>query len=396
VTATIPLQSRRFLALYALAWAGVSVAYVPLLTLLIPARVAVVAGSDAVEWLAYLTFAGAVAASVAGIACGWFSDLTGGRRAWVAGGMAGSTALLLAMPGATSLPVLMVLLVAWQVCLNAMLGPLAAWAGDTVPDAQKGTLGGLLAFAPAAGAAAGALVTWPGLALPAQRIGIIAALVVASVLPIVLFGRPRPLPSAEHDSSPPSPLARQRAIRMWLARLMVQVSEAALFAYFYMWFRALGPRFDDAAAARLIGAVLVVGAPLALFVGRIADRRGIPISPLRWSAGIAAIGLATMALVKSPAMAIGGYVVFGLSTSVFLALHSAQTLRVLPRPERRGRDLGVFNLTNTVPSLVMPWLTLALVPLFGFSMLFLVLGALAVLALLLLRPGVMEESILKP
>lgn len=395
MSATFPLQSRRFLGLYALAWAGVSVAYVPLLTLLIPARVTVLAGSEGVEWLAYLTFAGAVAASVAGIACGWFSDLTGERRFWVAGGLAGSTALLLAIPGATSLPTLVALLVAWQVCLNAMLGPLAAWAGDTVPDAQKGTLGGLLAFAPAAGAAAGALVTWPGLASPEQRVGIVAALVVACVLPIVLFGRPRAVLLAEPDSLPPAPVVRHRAVRMWLARLLVQVSEAALFAYFYMWFRGLDPAFDDAAAARLIGAVLVVGAPLALLVGRMADRRGIPIAPLRWSAGIAALGLVIMGL-GNPATAIAGYVVFGLSTSVFLALHSAQTLRVLPRPDRRGRDLGVFNLTNTVPSLVMPWLTLALVPVFGFAALFVVLAVLAVLALVLLQPGVMEEARLKP
>ena len=41
------------------------------------------------------------------------------------------------------------------------------------------------------------------------------------------------------------------------------------------------------------------------------------------------------------------------------------------------RDLGVVNLTNTVPSLIMPWLTLALVPSFGFSGLFALLALLA-------------------
>ncbi|MFK9227165.1 hypothetical protein ACJEJD_24835, partial [Escherichia coli] len=59
-------------------------------------------------------------------------------------------------------------------------------------------------------------------------------------------------------------------------------------------------------------------------------------------------------------------------------------LRVLPRSDRRGRDLGLFNLTNTVPSLIMPWLTLALVPHFGFSGLFLFLSGLALLAGMLL------------
>jgi hypothetical protein len=58
-------------------------------------------------------------------------------------------------------------------------------------------------------------------------------------------------------------------------------------------------------------------------------------------------------------------------------LHSGQTLRVLPTPRHRGRDLGIFNLTNTVPSLIMPWLTLALVPSFGFAGLFALLALLA-------------------
>ena len=79
-----------------------------------------------------------------------------------------------------------------------------------------------------------------------------------------------------------------------------------------------------------------------------------------------------------------GYGLFGFASSIFLALHSAQTLRVLPRPQHRGRDLGFFNLTNTVPSLVMPGLTLAMVPLFGFSGLFALLALLAALAALLL------------
>ena len=46
--------------------------------------------------------------------------------------------------------------------------------------------------------------------------------------------------------------------------------------------------------------------------------------------------------------------------------------------------LGLFNLTNTMPSLVMPWFTLALVPSFGFSGLFLLFAGLALVAALLL------------
>jgi predicted MFS family arabinose efflux permease len=94
--------------------------------------------------------------------------------------------------------------------------------------------------------------------------------------------------------------------------------------------------------------------------------------------------LIIMSVSSSLPIGIAGYVVFGLASSLFLALHSSQTLRVLPRPQTRGRDLGIFNLTNTVPSLIMPWLTLALVPTYGFRSLFLLLAVLALIACLLL------------
>ena len=71
---------------------------------------------------------------------------------------------------------------------------------------------------------------------------------------------------------------------------------------------------------------------------------------------------------------------------IFLAQHSAQTLRVLPRADRRGRDLGLFNLTNTLPSLIMPWFALILVPYAGFSSLFVLLAALSAITGLLLAP----------
>jgi sugar phosphate permease len=103
-------------------------------------------------------------------------------------------------------------------------------------------------------------------------------------------------------------------------------------------------------------------------------------------AAISAIGLIGMALAQSTAAAIGSYALFGIVSSIFLAQHSAQTLRVLPRADRRGRDLGLFNLTNTLPSLIMPWFALTLVPYFGFSGLFVLLAALSVVTGVVLTP----------
>lgn len=383
-------QSARFLYLYALAAAGSAVAYIPFLTILLPVRVSSLAGDDAVSALAYIAFAGAISASLANIAFGWLSDLTGTRRPWIVAGLVLSCLLLVSVRTATSVPVLIALIVVWQACLNMMLAPLAAWAGDFVPDDQKGLLGGLLSFSPAFGALSGALVTLPAVASPDARLALVAAMAVSMVAPALVLGAPRPMPQLmtqpERDKAADAKDGAERTAvaRMWMARLLVQIAEAMLFAYLLLWFRSIEPGYSDNDTATLFFMVLGIGVPLALLAGHWSDKVGRPIAPLAASAGVAAVGLLLMALAPHLPLAITGYVVFGLSSTVFLALHSSQTLRVLTKPRTRGRDLGLFNLTNTVPSLIMPWFALALVPTFGFSALFLLLSALVALACVLL------------
>lgn len=374
---------RRFLIAYALAWAGTAIAYVPFLTILLPVRVAGMAGGAAVDWLAYLTFGGALAASLGHIGFGWLSDVSGNRRGFVAAGLLLSCLLLLAVPMVRDLPMLLGLIIAWQLALNMMMAPLAALAGDVVPDGQKGLLGGLLAFAPGLGAVSGSMVTWPGLAGADGRLAIVAALVLACVAPLLLLRLPAAVRAPASGAVRASGSAGVRQ-RMWLARLLVQIAEATLFAYVYFWFRAVDNGMSDNKVASLFAAVLMLSAPLALAVGHWADRRARPFLPLVLGAGGAALGLAAMAASTGLAGAIAAFCLFALASAIFLALHSAQTLRVLPRPDRRGRDLGLFNLTNTIPSLIMPWLTLGMVPRFGFSGLFLLLALLAAAGTLIL------------
>lgn len=384
----------RFLPLFALAWAGTAIAYVPFLTILLPVRIETLVAAPgqsapAVTWIGSIAFAGAIAASIGNIAFGWASDLVGGRRVWAAAGLLISASLLLLTAQITTFGAHIALLVCWQLALNMMIGPLAAWAGDCVPDKQKGKLGGLMAFAPAAGALTGTLVTLPGLAGPEERLLIVAFLQVCCVAPLLLFGSAKHVRNAKQDAPDAQSDLPARAIllRMWLARLMVQVSEATLFAYLYLWLRSLGPSFDDATTARIFGGMLAVSVPLTLVVGAWADRHGKPLLPLRVAAALAAVALLLMGASPAPAIAIAGYAVFNLCSSVFLALHSAQTLRVLPHSNRRGRDLGVFNLTNTVPSLIMPGLTIIMIPTLGYRGLFVLLAILASGAAALLVPA---------
>jgi len=383
-------QTAPFLYLYALAAAGGAVAYVPFLTILLPLRVTEFAGQDALAVLSYTTFAGAIAASIANIGFGWLSDITKTRRPWIGAGLVLSSCLLLLVPFASSPPLLIALIICWQIALNMMLGPLSAWAGDVVPDAQKGMLGGLLAFAPALGALSGAFITFKGMATADERLYWVVVLMLLMVGPLLLFGKPIRMPQLlvdrpkEEMAKNADNSARMAVWRMWSARFMVQIAEASLFAFLLMWFRSLDPQFDENKVANIFAFVLSIAVVFAILIGRWSDRVDRPIVPLVSCAATAALGLALMALAPTLPMAIAGYVTFGIASSIFLALHSSQTLRVLPRASRRGRDMGIFNLTNTVPSLIMPGLTLALVPRYGFELLFLLLAVLAMVASLLL------------
>ena len=371
--------------LYALAWAGGAVAYVPFLTILLPIRVDAMAGGQRVEWLAYMTFCGAMAASVGGVLFGWLSDRTGVRRPWIIAGLIGALTLMMCVPLARQPLQLLVLIVMWQLALNMMLGPLSAWAADHVPAPQLGVLGGLLALSPALGSAAGVLVTREQFTHLGGSLALVGLLVAACVLPALMFAR-RLDSAADVDgaSSACNAAVSSAARAMWLARFLVQICEATLFAYLYYYFRSIDATSDAGSIAELFSIVACTAVPAALVIGRWSDARAKPIIPLIVAALLLALALVILALASSPAEATAGYVLFGFTTTIFLSLHSAQTLRVLGSAEHRGRDLGIFNLTNTAPSLIMPWLTVAIVPRFGFSLLFILLAALAGAAALIL------------
>ena len=379
-----------FLALFALATGGGAIAYVPLLTVLLPLKITAIVGSEDVPALAQVTFFGAIIASLANIAFGMLSDRSKTRLPWIIAGLALSSVLLVAIDYVRDVNQLILLTMAWQIGLNMMLSPLVAWAGDLFPDSQKGRLGGALSLAPALGALAGSLVTVEAFVPPQWRLPVVAGMVIALVLPAVVAGRARTRPQLME--SLPSKTAREdivphtggTLVRMWSARFLVQIAEAGLFAFMLFWLRSLQPNLHENAVANTFSAILVLSVPLSLWLGRWSDRAGRPILPLSATAFLSAVGLVIMASTGNLTIAIAGFVIFGSAASIFLSLHSAQTLRVLPEPRHRGRDMGVFNLTNTLPSLVMPWLTLALVPEFGFIALFALFAALSVAAGVLL------------
>ena len=72
-----------------------------------------------------------------------------------------------------------------------------------------------------------------------------------------------------------------------------------------------------------------------------------------------------------------GFCLYSVGWLVFLTLQIGFVMQLLPNPRRRGRDLGVINLSNTVPVLIGPALAWWLATPRSFAPLLLTLAALS-------------------
>ena len=156
-------RSVGLLAAVALANIGGVIAYLPLLTLLLPIKVDVIAGDARIGVLTAAVIAGSLAASGSNIVFGWLGDRAvergRGRRAGMATGLAATIASY-ALVAIAATPVALVLaIVVFQIAVNALLSPLFALMAEEVPDRDKGVAGGLLALGnPVASAFSAAVV----------------------------------------------------------------------------------------------------------------------------------------------------------------------------------------------------------------------------------------------
>ena len=383
-----PRQSLSFLASYALAWAGGSIAYTPFLTILLPIRFSQFAGRDDVHWLALCATVGAIAASVSAVLWGWASDRwpSTKRRSRLNWSMAGLIATALgtwAIARANSPAAMIVAVAGWQFSLNLMLAPLAGFAADSLGDQQKGSLGGMLAFAPALAALSviGVAMVPPDLG---RQLALIMVIVALCLLPI--FARRRvPALGMEERSMRSGQEIRpdhRTLFLLWLARLFVQVAEGLLFLFIFYFLREVSAgRLTLGTFAWTNAGVQLLAIPVALAVGRQSDlgnRRKLPLLAMLC---LVAAGLSGMALFNSWVAVIGCYAIFMMGSNSFLALHSAFAMQQLPNQRHFGRDLGLLNLTNTLPSLTTPMLAALVIGRYGYH------GLLAMLAVAMFLPA---------
>jgi hypothetical protein len=284
----------------------------------------------------------------------------------------------------------------FQAALNLMLAPLSAVPADEIPDAQKGLVGGLMGAVYTFGALSGMVVTAsPGFSERVQLM-IAGGLVIAGVLPFLLLSRTRgPIVPPSLPMIDSGGQRKRNLARIWLARLLVQISGVIFFSYLLFYFETVdrtGLSFeglpfgsDDLTSqvAWLAGSVAVVLAPLAIATGRLSDAMRSRKPFLVVTTAMITAGLLMMALLPQWAPAAIGYLLFASGVGLFLALQSAYAMQLLIAPEHRGRDMGVLNLTNTLPALIAPSMAYLMAGKGDFTLLLLLLAALTGVAMVL-------------
>ncbi|MES2442429.1 MAG: MFS transporter [Pseudomonadota bacterium] len=363
--------SRGFVILYTLAIGGMFVSFMPLVMVLLPLKAALVS-QDRVALLSEAALGGAMVASVANIVVGMLSDRTyrqrGTRRPWIAAGLIALVPAYAAFHLSASPVSLLLAVAALQIAINMGFSPILAMMADEVPDSHKGLVGGLIGTGQPIGSLVAVIVVTAPLA-EGGRYLLLCAIIVAMVAPFLLLIRERGEPAVTVPEAHPVAQRRLDFARVWAARVLVQVAGNALGTYgFYYFMSVMGETGakEGATPSGLIATVMAVATVVALamtvLAGKLSDR-AMRRKPFLAAAAVAmAAGLGAMALAQTPALAAGGYILALSSLSVFLGIHSALAMQLLPSPGHRGRDLGILNLTNTLPAIVAPLLALTLAP----------------------------------
>ncbi len=360
--------SAGFIASLTLAYVGAFIAFVPLLSLLVPLQAQALSPTDKIGLLSLVTLWGAVVASGANMVVGWASDRTrhrlGRRRPWILAGLIGVLGAYMLIAMATTPLLLLAGVMLFQLTFNMMFAPLTAVLADRVPDRQKGRVAAFLGLGAPMGAASGLLITAPLFAGTVERMSVLGVLVAACLTPfLVTCGE---APAADRERRPWS-LPRLSADFgfAWISRFCLQIAASIVNAYmlFYLADHAkYAEQFPGATVesglARLIALSTVLVVVSGFLGGLASDRLNQRKGFILLAAGLMAAGLVVFAIWPAWPGPLVGYSLYGIGFGLYTTVDAALVAQVLPSRRDTARDLGVMNLTNTLPAVLAPLLAL--------------------------------------
>lgn len=349
---------------------------------------------------------GALASIIATPIWGYLSDHSqariGRRKIWMIVGVMGGGVGLLVMAATTSVMVFGIGWVIAQIAFNANQAALNALFPEQIPDAQRGKVSGLLGLSAIVAVVIGTYITRTTaddryLLFLAPWLG-----TVLTLLLILIAFKDRPAP--QRSALPASWRAIARAFYIsprdhadfywaWLSRFLVILGVAYLQTYSVYF---LSDRLNQplAKVPTLIFLSSSIGAAITILVspigGWLSDRTGRRKPFVFAAAALAAIGLLIIGSAQGLTQFFIGAAVTSIGASVYYAVDLALVAAVLPDPDDCAKDMGIFQIANTLPQSLAPAIAPAFLAigavgrgnylaLFLSAALFAVIGAIAIL-----------------
>nr|WP_319234995.1 MFS transporter [Sphingomonas sp.] len=380
---TRPMASpplRRFLWLYPLANGGAYIAFLPLLTLIVPLRAAEIGGAGKVALLSETLAAGVLMATVANILAGMASDRTrarfGTRLPWLWIGLAASWIGYGLVLAARDMIALILAVAFFQAGFNTLFGPMTALFADKVPDRLKGRVSAFASLAWPAGLLGTALIGLPAFTGNNGRVLALIGLTALLILPLLLAW-PRaladvPTPPAGADDKQARPRLSATFYSLWAAKLLVQLSGNVLHSYFLFYLQELlrhpsphAPPTAEIGFAGIMTLSTIATALLSIAFGHSSDRADRRKPFLLAAIALMATGLGILILGSSWTAALIGYTLTTAGLGAFMTVDIALVAQILPSDRHRGRDLGVMNVANTLPAMIGPMIALTILDRMG-------------------------------
>ena len=394
-----PRASARFITTYALAYAALWLALMTPAMITLALRVRELDARNATSAISLVLFTGAVAALISNPLFGALSDHThsrfGRRRPYLVGGALcgfGALGLIGIAPTVT------LICVGWclaQLAYNAVLAAMVAIVPDQISTSQRGTVVGILGVCMPVGQIVGTflvqlLSTDLTLALLVPGLlGVAGVLALAWVLPDAPLAREEP---ASAQAPAVEPLSRRDFYWAWLSRVFFVMGSIFLQAYQPlllidgMGFEATqGPKLIF--RSTLVQAIMMVA--WSLIAGRLSDRIGRRKPIAMAGSVIQGLGLWLIAMAPSYTLFLCGVALLGVGHGVYEGVNLALVTEVLPdREHHAAKDLGLLNITNTLPQVIAPLAAPVILAMSqgNFTLLFLVAGAVPIVGAALLLP----------
>lgn len=388
----------------------------PVLQLLLPAQVALLDPQHKVVSLGLVTTIGGLSALVGPPLFGALSDRTtslfGRRRPWILAGTLLTAVTLLLLGYASTL---LVVTLAWalvSVGQDMQVGGFEAITPDHIPERQRGGMYGLLVLANPLSQISGTLLIVAILAVTHHMLA--PSYIALSLLSVVLVSfllvtfHEKPLPASV---MPPlrlrafvasfwiNPRLYPQFTSAWLAYLLVNLGLNVGASYLNYYLRDVihyASLFPGHTVEQGVAILTVVGAicfPLSsLLFGWLSDRLQRRKVFVVGAALLMALGLLLPAVLHTWLVVVLYSVLSNLGVGAFLASALALITQVLPRAQDRGKDMGIVNMSISIPGFLAPPLGAIAISSFassvvtGYSLLFVLATMLVILGAVLVLP----------